>query len=144
MSGAAMQAGARAVPFEFRADFAAPEMQADAGPDSIRLTAEEVFALITKVRRDTLAEAARGEVQAALAQVEAVAGTLREVMGDMVQLMGQIEAAGYEAAVEARMRVRLEAAARRLIDGQGELFGAAATLSRGLDKPASGGAGSGL
>jgi hypothetical protein len=138
MSGAATQAGPRAVAFEFRADFAAPE----AGPDTLRLTAEEVFALIARVRRDALAEAARSEAQAALAQVEAVAATLRGVLADMVQLMGQIEAAGYEAATEARMRASLEAAARRLIDGQGELFAAPVLPGRGLDKAAGSGAGS--
>ena len=128
-------------PFDFRADFAPPEAAVEAGPETIRLTAEEVLALISKVRSDALAEAARQETAETLDRLEAVAGAMRTALADMVQLMGQIEAAGYDTATEERLRGTLNAAARRLIDGQGDLFERQRSLSARLDKTARAGPG---
>lgn len=122
-------------PFDFRADFS----QQDAGPGEVRLTPEEVVALIGKVRADTIAEAQRQQSTDTLDRLETAAAALRDALGQVVGLMSQIEAACYDAATEDRLRGVIHLTATRLIDGQGELFAAAADLSAKLDNAPSGG-----
>ncbi len=124
-------------PFDFRADFSPRE--ASAG--EVRLTPEEVIALIGKVRADTIAEAERRQSEDTLERLESAAADLRSALGQVVELMSLIEAAGYDMPVEDRMAGALRMAAARLIDGQGELFTASGDLSAKLDKPPSAGPG---
>lgn len=125
------QATRTLTPFDFRSDFSSPA----AAPDQVMLTAEEVAGLIAKVRADTLAEVTRQQSQEALDRLDAAAAALRETLAQMVQLMSLVETAGYDAAREERLRGTLDGAARRLIDGQGELFAVMNDLSASLDNP---------
>lgn len=122
-------------PFDFRSDFS----QQETGPGEVRLTPEEVVALIGKVRADTIAEAQRQQSTDTLERLEGAAATLRDALGQVVGLMSQIEAIGYDGASEERLRAAVNLTAARLIDGQGELFAAAGDLSAKLDNAPTGG-----
>lgn len=122
-------------PFDFRADFS----QQETGPAEVRLTPEEVIALIGKVRADTIAEAQRQQSTETLERLEGAASALREALGQVVGLMSQIEAIGYDGASEERLRAAVNLTATRLIDGQGDLFAAVREFSTKLDNAPAGG-----
>lgn len=128
-----MQA-AKVVPFDFRSDFSYEEAE----PEKVKLSPEEVLALITKVREDTIAEASRQKTEDAMERLELAAADLRSALADLTELMSIIDVAGYDARTEEKMRSKGDSLARRLLDGQGDLFAAAGRLIARLDKsPAS-------
>lgn len=121
--------------FDFRTDFTAPP--ADAG--EVRLSAEEVVALIAKVRADTLAEISRQEAQETLDRLDRVTATMRDVLSDLLKLMQLVEAATEEDETRKDLRATVTGLAQRLLDGQGDLFGLTRDLSEKLDNAPSGG-----
>lgn len=127
MSGASR----KAVAFEFRGDFQQPPAE----PARICLTGPELAALIGQVRAETLAEVSRGEADMALERVDAALGALRQAGTMLIEILSLIEAAKFEPPVEERVRATLLAAARHLVDGQADLFDAAAGFQTQLDKP---------
>lgn len=125
-----MSAPARPLtPFDFRPDFA-PQVSV---PGEVRLTAEEVAALISKVRADTLAEVSRQETQETLDRLDRVTATMREALGDLLQVMQVLDSSGFDEATEKRLRGTINGLAQRMIDGQGDLFGLTRDLSTKLD-----------
>ncbi len=123
-------------PFEFRADFTlaeAPVVQAPDGPDRISLTGEELAALLAQARHDALAEAARQTHADDLGSLRAFGAELSQVLADLVALTGHIEAVNYDSATEARARGLIDGAAKRIIDGQGDLFAVCKDLVSRLD-----------
>ena len=121
--------------FDFRTDFTAPP--ADAG--EVRLSAEEVVALIAKVRADTLAEISRQEAQETLDRLDRVTATMRDVLSDLLKLMQLVEVATEEDETRKHLRATVTGLAQRLLDGQGDLFGLTRDLSEMLDNAPSGG-----
>jgi hypothetical protein len=121
--------------FDFRTDFTAPP--ADAG--EVRLSAEEVVALIAKVRADTLAEISRQEAQETLDRLDRVTATMRDVLSDLLKLMRLVEVATEEDETRKHLRATVTGLAQRLLDGQGDLFGLTRDLSEKLDNAPSGG-----
>jgi hypothetical protein len=109
-------------PLEFCADFSAPGTAAPPPEERVSLTAGEIVALVSKIRSDTLAEAAAAQAHETQARLEATSAELAQALGALVQLMAQIEAASYAQPVEEAMRARIRAAAQHLLDGQTELF----------------------
>lgn len=138
-----MQRAVKAInPFEFRADFAPsvePVVQAPEGPDRISLTGEELAALLAQARQEALAEAARQARTDDLGQLRSFGAELAQVLADLVALTGHIEAAQYDSATEGRARALIDGAARRIIDGQGELFAVCKDLVTRLDSKGSDG-----
>ena len=121
--------------FDFRTDFTAPP--ADAG--EVRLSAEEVVALIARVRADTLAEISRQEAQETLDRLDRVTATMRDVLSDLLKLMQLVEVATEEDGTRKHLRATVTGLAQRLLDGQGDLFGLTRDLSEMLDNAPSGG-----
>jgi hypothetical protein len=121
--------------FDFRTDFTAPP--ADAG--EVRLSAEEVVALIAKVRDDTLAEISRQRAQETLDRLDRVTATMRDVLSDLLKVMQLVEAATEEDETRKHLRATVTGLAQRLLDGQGDLFGLTRDLSEKLDNAPSGG-----
>jgi len=115
--------------FDFRSDFTAPP--AEAG--DVRLSAEEVVALIAKVRADTLAEISRQEAQETLDRLDRVSATMREVLSDLLKVMQLLDSAAFDEATSAPLRSTVTSLAQRLLDGQGDLFGLTRDLSETLD-----------
>lgn len=111
-------------PFDFRADFGPQPEDVPVAEDPARVsfTGEEIAGLIAQVRAETLAEVARAKAETESERLAAVTAEVRCALGEIVQLMAQIEAAQYDAATEARLRGAVEAAASRLVRGQGDLF----------------------
>ena len=117
-------------PFDFRPDFAvAPP--AEAG--EVRLSAEEVVALISRVRSDALAEVSRQEAQETLDRLDRVTATMRDVLSDLLKLMQIMDSAAYDTGTSAQLRSTVTGLAQRLLDGQGDLFGLTRDLSEKLD-----------
>lgn len=116
-------------PFDFRSDFTAPP--ADAG--EVRLSAEDVVALIARVRADTLAEVSRQEAQETLDRLDRVSATMREVLSDLLKVMQLLDSAAFAEATSAPLRGTVTSLAQRLLDGQGDLFGLTRDLSETLD-----------
>ena len=121
--------------FDFRTDFTVPPV--DAG--EVRLSAEEVVALIAKVRADTLAEISRQEAQETLDRLDRVTATMRDVLSDLLKLMQLVEVATEEDETRKHLRATVTGLAQRLLDGQGDLFGLTRDLSEMLDNAPSGG-----
>lgn len=122
-------------PFDFRTDFS----PAPAEPGALRLTAEEVAALIAQVRADTLAEVSRQEAQETLDRLDRVTATMRDVLADLLQVMQLVEASTNGDEGKAALRSTVTGLAQRLLDGQGDLFGLTRDLSEKLDNAPSGG-----
>lgn len=121
--------------FDFRPDFSAPP--AEAG--EVRLSAEEVVALIARVRADTLAEVSRQEAQETLDRLDRVTATMRDVLCDLLKLMQLVEAATDADETRIHLRATVTGLAQRLLDGQGDLFGLTRDLSEKLDNAPSAG-----
>ncbi len=114
-------------PFPFRADFSVePPAPASPGPEPERFTlsGEELAVLVSKVRSETIADAAREKARGETEALSRLAGELSGVLGELVQLLGTVEAVQYTEKVEAALRTRIEAAAGRIVRGQGDLFDA--------------------
>ena len=116
-------------PFDFRSDFAVPP--AEAG--EVRLSADEVVALIAKVRADTLAEISRQEAQETLDRLDRVTAAMREVLSDLLKVMQLLDSAAFDEPTSAQLRGTVTGLAQRLLDGQGDLFGLTRDLSETLD-----------
>ncbi|MFN4185662.1 MAG: hypothetical protein ACK4M6_12830 [Hyphomonas sp.] len=117
-------------PFDFRPDFTAPP-PTEAG--EVRLSAEEVVALISRVRSDALAEVSRQEAQETLDRLDRVTATMRDVLSDLLKMMQIIDSAAYDTGTNAELRSTVTGLAQRLLDGQGDLFGLTRDLSEKLD-----------
>ena len=109
-------------PFDFRADSGPQPDAAPAGPACVSFTAEEIAGLIAQVRAETLAEVAARQAEAESERLSKVTRDLALALGEIVQVMSQIESAQYDDVVEARLRRMIEAAAGRVVRGQGDLF----------------------
>ena len=122
--------------FDFRPDFAplpTPE------PGEVRLSADEVVALIARVRSDALAEVSRQEAQETLDRLDRVTATMRDVLSDLLKLMQIIDGAASDEASRGQLRSTVNGLAQRLLDGQGDLFGLTRDLTETLDNAPSGG-----
>ena len=115
--------------FDFRSDFTAPP--AEAG--DVRLSADDVVALIAKVRADTLAEISHQKAQETLDRLDRVSATMREVLSDLLKVMQILDSAAFDEATSAPLRSTVTGLAQRLLDGQGDLFGLTRDLSETLD-----------
>lgn len=108
--------------FDFRPDFG-PQGESDAtDPSRVSFTGEEVAALITQVRADTLAEVAKMKSVTESERLSAVTAELSQALDEISQLMRLIASCQYHATTEARLRSLIDGAAARIAGGQGDLF----------------------
>ena len=118
-------------PFAFRADFGPqPEdVPATEDPARVSFTGTEIAGLIAQVRAETLAEVARARAEAESERLANVTAEMKRALGEIVQLVSHIEGAKFDTGTEDRLRREIEAIARRLIDGQGDLFAGAGQIA---------------
>ena len=111
-------------PFDFRADFG-PQAE-DAASDAARVsfTGEELAALITQVRAETLAEVAKLKTETESERLAAVTAELAQALDEISEVMRLIASSQYQASTEARLRSLIDGAAARIVSGQGDLFAA--------------------
>lgn len=108
--------------FDFRADFGPQAEGVAADPSRVSFTGEEVAALITQVRAETLAEVAKRNAEAESERLAKVTAELSTALGEIVQVMSLIENSEFTAATETRLRGLIEAVAGRVARQQGDLF----------------------
>lgn len=108
--------------FSFRADFGAQPDEAAADPTRVSFTGEEVAALITQVRAETLAEVAKLRTETESERLSAVTAELTQALDEITEVMRLIASAQYHVKTEARLRSLIDGAAARIAGGQGDLF----------------------
>lgn len=112
--------------FDFRSDFGPQAEPVADDPARVSFTGEELAALITQVRAEALAEAARRAAESESERLAAVTAELSQAMDEIAQVMRLIESSQYQATTEARLRSLIDGAAARIVSGQGDLFAARA------------------
>ena len=108
--------------FEFRSDFGPQAEEAATEPALVSFTGEEVAALITQVRAETLAEVAKIKTQTESERLSAVTAELTQALDEITEVMRLIASSQYHATTEARLRSLIDGAAARIAGGQGDLF----------------------
>lgn len=108
--------------FDFRADFGPQAEDVAADPTRVSFTGEEVAALITQVRAETLAEVAKIKSETESERLSAVTAELTQALDEIAEVMRLIASSQYHATTEARLRSLIDGAAARIAGGQGDLF----------------------
>lgn len=112
----------RLAPFEFQSDFSAPTAPPVEGPDTVRMSAEELADLLANARAEGVETAVNHHEAAKAAHLEAAAKQLQAALDDLVKLANCLDAASLDAD-RARIANRLmTAACQHIIDGQADLF----------------------
>lgn len=109
-------------PFEFRSDFGPQPEDVAADPARVSFTGEEIAALITQVRAETLADVAKLKTETESERLAAVTAELSQALDEIAEVMRLIAASQYQANTEARLRSLIDGAAARIVSGQGDLF----------------------
>jgi hypothetical protein len=109
--------------YEFRADF---ESKPDTPvAEQVKMDAAELATLLAQARSEGVAEAL-AQVQREDAQrLDGVAGQLNGALANLVELAGHLDAASTDAALAETSMQLINSAAKRIVDGQGDLFSAA-------------------
>ncbi|WP_300380242.1 hypothetical protein [Henriciella sp.] len=109
-------------PFEFRADFEAPQSVQPADEDRISISIAELAALLEDTRSSTASLVQDEQLKLHADAMSASASGLKTALGHIVELAKTLETASLsdDARQDALKRVRHIAA--ELIDGQGDLF----------------------
>jgi len=105
--------------FEFRSDFSAPKAS-DA--NQMVVAAEELAALLAQARNEGLAEGRKQSASKEAAKMDAAAIKLNEALSDLVKLAEHLEGCGHDPDMIKQTTGLINAAAARIIDGQGDLF----------------------
>lgn len=108
--------------FDFRADFGPQPQEAGAEPARVSFTGEEVAALITQVRSETLAEVAKLKTETQSERLSAVTAELTQALDEIAEVMRLVASTQFHATTEARLRSLIDGAAARIAGGQGDLF----------------------
>lgn len=106
-------------PFEFQADFSAPQPDA---PGRAEMPAADFASLLAQARAEGIAEGRASAASEDADRMEAVAQKLRLALGDLLKLAEILEASATKDETGDEVRALIKAAAQRLIDGQGDLF----------------------
>lgn len=113
--------------FDFRADFGPQLEEAATSPARVSFTGEEIAALMTKVRIQTLAEAAKMRAENEIERLAAVTAELTRALDEIAEVMRLIASSQYEASTETRLRSLIDGVAARIVSGQGDLFAVTGT-----------------
>lgn len=114
--------------FDFRPDFGPQPEEVLADPTRVSFTGEEIAALITQVRAETLAEVAKIKTETESQRLSAVTAELTQALDEITEVMRLIASTQFHATTEARLRSLIDGAAARIAGGQGDLF---AEIGRG-------------
>ncbi|MGA1343284.1 MAG: hypothetical protein ACO33A_09615 [Hyphomonas sp.] len=128
-----MRAVKSVTPFDFRADFGPQLEEAATGPTRVSFTGEEIAALMTRVRIQTLAEAAKMRTENEIERLAAVTAELTRALDEIAEVMRLIASSQYEASTETRLRGLIDGAAARIVSGQGDLFAVTGRARRERD-----------
>lgn len=141
-----MQRAVKAIqPFEFRSDFdfvpaepvieVEPEIQEEPEEATISLTGSELAQLLSEARAEGIAEAEARENAEEQVRLQTVASSLNQALANLVALAGHLEATAYEENFNETSIRLINAAAQRIVDGQGDLFAERKELERMLSEP---------
>ncbi|WP_018147977.1 hypothetical protein [Henriciella marina] len=108
-------------PFEFRSDFAAPDLS-PAKPDRINVSVTELAALLDDTRQSTLKMVRDREAKSRNMAMERSSDALRVALLQIVELANALEKAPVSETVREDAKARIRKIAAELIDGQGNLF----------------------
>lgn len=118
-------------PYDFQADFSAPKPAPE--PDTVTLPATELAALGAQLRGEAAAEA-RALIDAeALAGLETAIERLSGALADLSALAERLDALGRAGALPEDVARLADMAARRIADGQGDLFATCQSLAATVD-----------
>jgi len=106
-------------PFEFQSDFSAPK---SVEPGRVELSAEDFASLLGQARAEGLMEGRAAAASEDAARMDAAAEKLNAALKDLVKLAEYLEASAGKDGAPAEVRALIKSAAKRLIDGQGDLF----------------------
>lgn len=121
-------------PFEFRSDFQAAPTGADAivaeempeadndTEERIRLTGPELAELLSMARSEGVTEALQMRSEDMREDLSSVTAELSDALGSLVTLAEHIEVSGMAQDACQRTLDLINAATKRIVDGQGDLF----------------------
>jgi flagellar biosynthesis/type III secretory pathway protein FliH len=115
-------------PFEFRSDFGPQTETAFAQPLAepadarLRLEPAELAMLLSQARAEGLAEGLARVDDAGQERLQSVTNSLNQALANLVALAGHLEASAIDAQMAETSLRLINATARRIIDGQGDLF----------------------
>ena len=111
-------------PFEFNADFSVSTPPEETAPEAgtITVSTDELVQYLLQMRAEGAAEARAGFQDEQAKRLEAVAAELTGVLGDLVALTGHLEASAYAEEFKQTSLQTITACAKRIIDGQRDLF----------------------
>lgn len=107
--------------FEFRSDFEAPHIPVEEGPDTVRISAPELAALLEEAREHGAQMRDDGRVAEAGEKVEALQVRLQGALDDLVALTRHVERLVERGQADAAAEA-LRPVAQRLVDGQSDMF----------------------
>ena len=111
-------------PFEFSSDFSSPSPpeQPEAETGTITVSTDELVQYLLQMRAEGAAEARANCRQQEAERLEGVASELTRVLADLVALTGHLEAGAYTEEFKTTSLHTITACAKRIIDGQRDLF----------------------
>lgn len=122
--------------FEFRADFGPQELRLVPEPEpapapppapepaegQITLTGPELAMLLSEARAEGLAEGRQKTAAQEHERLQLVTGKLNQALANLVALAGHLEATAYDSDMSETSIRLINATAKRIIDGQGDMF----------------------
>ena len=111
-------------PFEFNADFSVSAPREDVAPETgtITVSTDELVQYLLQMRAEGAAEARAGFQTEQAERLEAVSAELTRTLADLVALAGHLEASAYSEEFKQTSLNTITACAKRIIDGQRDLF----------------------
>lgn len=122
--------------FEYRSDFGPQELDLVTEPEpteeapsalkegQITLTGPELAMMLSEARAEGLVEGREQASQDDDDRVQLVTNKLNEALANLVALAGHLEASAYDSAMSETSLRLINATAKRIVDGQGDLFSA--------------------
>ncbi len=123
------------LPFDFRSDFGpqiipAPETEAAAPSSAVTMSPIELADLLSEARAEGIREGKAHLRREEDERLQSVTQKLNQALANLVALASHLEASAYDQDMADTSLRLINATARRIIDGQGDMF-----ADRDLPKP---------
>ncbi len=125
-------------PFEFRNDFgpqAVPAPAAEMHESLVTVTPAELAGLLAEARREGLEEGLARNRRDSEERLQSATSKLNQALANLVALAGHLEASAFDSDMTDTSMRLINATARRIIDGQGDMFADRKDLSGDTDGP---------
>ena len=120
-------------PFDFRSDFAAqpePEVIAQPAEEKVVLSGHDLALLLTEARAEAYAMAMSQRNETQNARLQQVTENLTDALANLVSLADHLEASAYSDGFKDTALHLVTAAAKQIVDGQGDLFAQSAEFGQ--------------